>query len=147
MYQKILLAIDGSSTSNAALKEAIRFASDQGARLRLLHVLDFSPINWEIEGYIDVSALLDATRRTGERILDQATKQVENAGVAVESVLLECDGKRISTVISETAENWPADLIVIGTHGRRGFSHLLLGSVAEGVLRTATVPILLIRAA
>lgn len=147
MYQKILLAIDGSSTSNAALAEAIRFASDQGARLRLLHVLDFAPINWETEGYVDVSALLDAIRRTGEQILDQATKQVENAGVAVESVLLESEGKRIPTVISETAENWPADLIVIGTHGRRGFSHLLLGSVAEGVLRTATVPILLIRAA
>ena len=147
MYQKILLAIDGSSTSNAALQEAIRLASDQGARLRLVHVLDFAPIDWAIEGYVEISALLDATRRTGEQILDHATKQVENAGVAVESVLLESEGDRIPTVIIEAAKNWPADLIVIGTHGRRGFSHLLMGSVAEGVLRTATVPILLIRAA
>ena len=53
--------------------------------------------------------------------------------------------RRIATAIVEEAAAWGADLIVIGTHGRRGFEHLVLGSVAEGVVRRATVPVLLIR--
>lgn len=145
MYQKILLAIDGSITSSKALEEATQFALDQGARLRLVHVLDVVPINWGIEYQIDMTALLEATRNTAEQILERATKQIQNAGVPVEAALLDSEGRRISTVISEAAKNWPADLIIIGTHGRRGFDHMLMGSVAEGVLRTATVPILLVR--
>lgn len=146
MYQRILLAVDGSSTSNAALEEGIRFARDQGAKLRLVHVLDFAPIGWAAEGYVDLSILQDAIRRNGQQILDQAAKLAGKSGVTVEVELLESYGKRIPTVIIEATRNWPADLIVIGTHGWRGFDHLLLGSVAEAVMRTAPVPVLLIRA-
>jgi nucleotide-binding universal stress UspA family protein len=147
MYQRVLLAVDGSSTSNAALEEGIRFARDQGARLRLVHVLDLAPLSWGTEEYFDISVIQDAIRRAGEQILDQAAKRAENVEMAVETALLESYGERIPNMIIEAARNWPADLIVIGTHGRRGFDHLLMGSVAEGVLRTAPVPVLLIRAA
>jgi nucleotide-binding universal stress UspA family protein len=146
MYQRILLAVDGSSTSNAALEEGIRFSRDQGAKLRLVHVLDFAPIGSAAEGYVDLSALQDVIRRNGQQILDKAAKLAERSGVTVEVELLESYGKRIPTVIIEATRNWPADLIVIGTHGWRGFDHLLLGSVAEAVMRTAPVPVLLIRA-
>jgi len=69
------------------------------------------------------------------------------AGVAVETRLIEIDtlGHRIPEVIVADAEAWPADLIVICTHGRSGLSRMFLGSVAEGVVRVATKPVLLIR--
>ena len=146
MYQRILLAVDGSSTSKSALEEGIKFAKDQDAKLRLVHVLDFAPIGWAAEGYVDLSALQDAIRRNGQQILDHAAKLAEKSGVTVEMELLESYGKRISTIIIEATKKWSADLIVIGTHGWRGFDHLLLGSVAEAVMRTAPVPVLLIRA-
>ncbi len=147
MYQRILLAVDGSSTSDAALEEGIKLAKDQGARLRLVHVLDFSPLAWGTEGYIDLTVIEDAIRRTGEQILAKASQRAAEQKVEVESELLECFGERVPHRISEEAEHWGADLIVIGTHGRRGFDHLLLGSVAEGVSRRASVPVLLVRAA
>ncbi|KTD42196.1 universal stress protein [Legionella parisiensis] len=53
--------------------------------------------------------------------------------------------EKVPEKIIEAAKNWPADLIVVGTHGRRGYQHLLLGSVAEGVIRNAPMPVLLIR--
>ena len=70
-----------------------------------------------------------------------------SAGVAVETTLITIDTlkKRIPEVIAEDAETWPADLIVIGTHGRRGLARLFLGSVAEGVARVASKPVLLVR--
>ena len=103
--------------------------------------------NWlGSRGYVDLSAIQDIIRRTGQQILDQAAKLAENSGLMVEMELLESYGKRIPTMIIEATRNWPADLIVIGTHGWRGFDHLLLGSVAEAVMRTAPVPVLLIRA-
>ncbi len=72
---------------------------------------------------------------------------VRQAGVGVQKRLLQADGERIANVIVEEARRWPADLIVIGTHGRSGFSRILFGSVAEGVVHTADVPVLLIRGA
>lgn len=59
--------------------------------------------------------------------------------------MLEANGERIARVIDNEALAWGADLIVIGTHGRTGFNHLLFGSVAEGVVRGASVPVLLVR--
>ena len=68
------------------------------------------------------------------------------SGATVETALLEASGERIASVIEGEARHWQADLIVIGTHGRSGLSRLLLGSVAEGVARSAPVPVLLVRA-
>lgn len=146
MYQRIMVAVDGSGPSSEALEEGIKFARDQGAQLRLVHVLDFASSNWAAEGYVDLSLLQQAIRNTGTQILAQAARHAEDAGVAVETALLEGYGERIPKMIAEAAREWPADLIVVGTHGRHGFDHLLLGSVAEGVVRTASVPVLLIRA-
>ena len=93
------------------------------------------------------SEIWDAMTKGGQAILHKAGTVANAAGIAVESGLIEIDtlGHRIPEMIAADADAWPADLIVIGTHGRRGLSHLLLGSVAEGVMRVATKPVLLIR--
>jgi nucleotide-binding universal stress UspA family protein len=85
--------------------------------------------------------------KTGQDILDKAGAVAREAGVSAETALIKIDtlGQRIPQMIAADAEAWPADLIVIGTHGRRGLSHLFLGSVAEGVARVASKPVLLFR--
>ena len=76
-----------------------------------------------------------------------AQKKMDSAGIQSETKLIKTTqtNQRISEVIAKEAQKWPADLIVVGTHGRRGFSHFLLGSVAESIVRVATKPVLLIR--
>ena len=145
MYQRILVPVDGSATSERALQEAIKLAAGK-AQLRLVHVIEeIYPLDIEGYAYIDQIALQEAVRHTGERVLGQAAEKAQRSGVAAETVLLEAGGGRVADVIEGEARNWPADLIVIGTHGRTGLSRLLLGSVAEGVARGASVPVLLVR--
>ena len=146
MYQRILVPIDGSATSERALQEAVKLASGK-ARIRLVYVTE-EAYSLDAEGYafIDYAALQEAVRRTGERALAQAAEKVRKSGMTAETALLEAAGERIANVVDGEARRWPADLIVIGTHGRSGLSRLLLGSVAEGVVRGASVPVLLVRA-
>lgn len=146
IYQRILVPIDGSATSERALEEAIRLAEGR-SRLRLVYVLEeVFPLDTEGYAFIDYSSLQEAVRLTGERALAQAAEKVRQSGAAVETTLLDMKGERIASVIADESRQWPADLIVIGTHGRSGLSRLLMGSVAEGVVRSASVPVLLVRA-
>ena len=145
MYQRILVPVDGSATSLRALQEAIKMAGST-ARLRLVYVIeDIYPLDAESYTYIDYTALREALRHTGERVLVQAAEKARPTGALAETALLDGGGERVADVIGSDARNWPADLIVIGTHGRSGLSRLLLGSVAEGVVRSAPAPVLLIR--
>lgn len=144
MYQRILVAIDGSPTSELALQEALKFAQQQNARLELVHVLE-DIWYFNDDSMLNYAELLKSMRSNGKRILAQAQTLAQQAEVTTEIKLLEAGGKRIANVIVEEAECWSAELIIIGTHGRSGFSRLLLGSIAEGVVRTAHTPILLIR--
>jgi nucleotide-binding universal stress UspA family protein len=141
MFKKILVPIDGSSTSNAALQQALSFAKEQGAEVRLFHVYD-ALVQTSSEGPIDLTA---AVRREGEHIIAEAARKANQAGIQATTALAEAGGRRIATVIADEAKNWGADLIAMGTHGRRGFEHLFIGSVAEGVARRAAAPVLLIR--
>lgn len=145
-YRRILVPIDGSATSGHALQEAIRLADAQ-TRLRLVYVLEeVFPLDTEGYAFIDYPTLQEAVKLTGERALAQAGEEVRLADMTPETALLEAKGERIAKVIEDEAQRWEADLIVIGTHGRSGLSRLLLGSVAEGVARSAAVPVLLVRA-
>lgn len=144
MYQKILVPVDGSTTSNCALQEAIKLAQQHHAQLELVHVFE-DILYWVDESYVNYAELQETVRESSEKILTEAQALVQQAGLTPETKLLEAKGQRIANVIVTEAERWQADLIVIGTHGRSGFSRLLLGSVAEGVVRTATMPVLLIR--
>ncbi|MEQ1600595.1 MAG: universal stress protein [Methylophilaceae bacterium] len=146
MYQRILVPIDGSATAERALQEAIKLAAGK-ASLRLVYVLDATLV-FNVESYdiINYAALMQAVRQTGENALARAAEIVRQANMTAETALLESAGTRVATAIDREAKDWSADLIVIGTHGRSGINRLLLGSVAEGVVREASVPVLLIRA-
>jgi nucleotide-binding universal stress UspA family protein len=144
VYRHILVPVDGSSTSERALREALRLARQQTAELELVYVME-DVLFLENEAYINYEEVRKSARSEGEKTLARAQAVVQQAGVKAEKKLLEAQGERIATVIIEEARRWPADLIVIGTHGRSGFSRILFGSVAEGVVRTAHIPVLLVR--
>lgn len=141
MYKKILVPTDGSEPSNAALQEALILAKAFDSAVRIAYV--WEPMSYILmEGPVDLSA---AMRRGGERILEGAAAKARDAGFSVETTLVEAADRRIPAAIVEEAVRSQSDLIVMGTHGRHGFEHLVLGSVAEGVVRRATVPVLLLR--
>jgi len=147
MYKRIVVGVDDSATANRALWEAIRLAQEQRAQLRLVHV-----ITWPIippHGGCPVAeealSTYTAFQRAGQALLEQAASQAQEAGLAPETCVVESGGHSTSQALVEAAKRWSADLIVLGTHGRRGLHHLVLGSVAEGVVRLAPVPVLLVR--
>lgn len=146
MYKKILVAVDGSETSDRALQEAIRLSRELKSGLWILVVVEPIVLTGEAE-YINYNEIHKAVVGYGRDVLKKAADAAHQAGVEAESALIESKGfgERVADVIAHEADAWPADLIVIGTHGRRGFNHLLMGSVAEGVVRVATKPVLLIR--
>lgn len=146
MYQRILVPIDGSPTSDRGLLEAIAIARLTGGTIRLVHVLDELIFTTGFEtGATYMNTVLPALRQKAEHILQTGKDRVAAAGVAVETLVVECFARRTSDVIVEQTAEWRADLIVLGTHGRRGINRAMLGSDAEQVLRMATVPVLLVR--
>jgi len=144
MYQRILVPIDGSETSDKALQEALKLIDVLPAHLLLVHVVEDMQF-LDSEGYVNYAELREVTRQIGERALAKAKEIAQQSDITVETSLLDANGERIASVINAEAQRWEADLLVIGTHGRSGFSHLLFGSVAEGVVRGATIPVLLVR--
>ena len=146
MYKHILVAVDGSSTSDLAIQEAVKLAKAQRARLRLVHVVDEVVTDSYLE-FEPPEDLFESIRKRGQAVLDKAMVLVRPSGVEAETRLLELDKLmlHIADLIAAEADAWPADLIVIGSHGRRGVRRMFLGSVAEGVARIASKPVLLIR--
>jgi nucleotide-binding universal stress UspA family protein len=147
MYQRVLVPVDGSPTSRRGLDEAVRLAKLTGGQLRLLHVVDeLSVALGGVDGIGATSTdLFTLLRESGQRILAEAKATVDAVGLPVETVLDDTLGGRVSDRVVAQAQQWPADLIVIGTHGRRGIGRLLMGSDAEQVLRLAPIPVLLVR--
>lgn len=145
MYTRILVAIDGSPNSANALKHAADLAKGLSASLRVLHVVDIGLLPFEPELSIDFDALFAARHAAAEKILADARDSVQAPGLEVDARLLDTatPTQHIAAAIAEAAASWPADLVVLGTHGRRGIDRLL-GSVAEGVARRSTVPVLLV---
>ena len=149
MFKAILVALDGSPTSTAGLKHAVQLASDQKARLIGLHVVDDSATTINFEGgyvpaaYID--NLQESLRENGSVILAKAKAVAKAAGVELTTLLVDSHGSTIADSIIAAARKAKADIVVIGTHGRRGLSRLFMGSDAESVLRQARVPVLLVR--
>ena len=146
MYQRILVPIDHSDTSTAALKEAKRLAGEQRAIVRLVHVIDLAQFAWSANEFLDVPQLQESLRSGGQSLLDSRAEELRADGLTVEVDLLEIWGGQIARTLVEEGEKWQAELLVMGTHGYGGLTHLLLGSVAEGVLRLTKTPVLLVRA-
>jgi nucleotide-binding universal stress UspA family protein len=147
MFKRILVAVDGSSTSDQALQEAIKLAKELQAQLRIVHAVDLRDIYLSAD-FVDPLELSNVVTKSGQEVLRKAQAVAESTGITVETRLLKIEamGQRIPEMIAADAQAWPADLIVICTHGRSGLSRLLMGSVAEGVVRVATKPVLLVRA-
>lgn len=146
-YKHILLAIDGSDASQPALQEAIRLTDDQKAKLKVIFVVDESFVYHGGPGY-DYLSYLAACREEGLSILNRAAEYItQQSSIQFETGLVELEPfqGRIADAILEEASDWQADMLILGTHGRRGFSHILMGSVAESIIRIATIPVLLVR--
>lgn len=147
MYQRILVPIDGSPTAARGLAEAIKLGRLTGAQLRLIHVVDeLSFALSASQGMTLTGDMLGMLREAGAEILAQGAASVKAAGLAVDTTLKDSFAGRVSDLVVEEAGVWPADLIVLGTHGRRGVGRLFMGSDAETIVRSATVPVLLVRA-
>jgi nucleotide-binding universal stress UspA family protein len=145
MYERILVPVDGSATSNLGLAEACKLAKLTGARLLLLHAVDLAGVMIAPEAAALSASLFDSMRDAGEDVIAKAKVTAQRADVAAETLLLDTTSGRISDLVVEHAKKWRADLIVIGTHGRRGVGRLVLGSDAEQIVRMSPVPVLLVR--
>lgn len=147
MYQRILVPIDGSATSSRGLDEAIKLARLTGAELRLVHVVDELLFATGFETYAAyANDVVPYMRQAGGKILQDGKDRVEKAGLKVDTLLFEGVATRLAEVVRDQVGTWSADLVVIGSHGRRGIGRALMGSDAEQVVRTAPVPVLVVRA-
>jgi nucleotide-binding universal stress UspA family protein len=146
MYKRILVPIDGSDTAARGLAEAISLARDLKATLRLLNLTSDFVLMVEMSNVIDYEGFREGLNQFGRRLLAQASEQAKAQGVAAETSLHDLRGGRVADAIVEEARQSRCDLIVIGTHGRRGVARAMLGSDAENVVRSSPVPVLLVRA-
>ncbi len=147
IYKNILVAVDDSNTSKLAINEAKRFAkASNEVFLRFLHIGN--------EFFIDYDGKAIYPKETQEEFKDAQLALLQNIVIDMrdshisrfETRLIEASTQaRIAEQIVQEAKSWPADLLILGTHGRQGFHHFMLGSVAEGVVRISPIPVLLIR--
>lgn len=144
-YRRLLVPLDDSPTAQRGLDEAISLARDLRSTIVLLHVTELVPMVPEVASAEAWDAIREGLRAAGRQVLDAAATRVRAAGVACETALGDADARRPADAIVDEATAKGCDLIVMGTHGRRGLGRALLGSDAELVLRQSPVPVLLVR--
>ncbi|MFC4541321.1 universal stress protein [Halosolutus amylolyticus] len=138
MYEFLLVPVDGSESSIAALDHALDVAADHGATVQLLYVADTNkPSLVRYEGNV-----VDVLEEEGEEILSDARDRAKERGVPVVDDVVQ--GQPRSAIVDAAAEG-PVDLVVMGTHGHRGLKEYVLGSVAEGVVNESEPPVLAVR--
>jgi len=145
LYKRILVPIDGSEPAERGLVEAIRLAARLDARLHVLHVVDANPAVVDAARASDREKLLVSMRAVGTELLGRAQLLASAAGVAADPAMRETTSQRVADLVIDEARLAGCDLIVMGTHGRRGISRLAMGSDAEAVVRESAVPVLLVR--
>lgn len=146
MYQRILVPIDGSATSARGLEEALSLAHTCRASVVLLHVLEYSPVMLEMATSTTWELVDRDLRAQARDLIDAARGQAKAQGVACEGHVVDAAAQRVCDVVVAQAKEHRCDLVVMGTHGRRGVAHALIGSDAERVIRLSPVPVLLVRA-
>jgi nucleotide-binding universal stress UspA family protein len=145
MFEKILVPIDGSETSKAGLAEAVKLAQIHTSQLRICHVVNEFILDYTYSPAVCATNLIESLQETGKKIVREAEAYAHEHDVKADSVMLESIGGPAFELILAQARDWHADLIVMGTHGRRGLRRQALGSDAENVVRGAHVPVLLVR--
>jgi nucleotide-binding universal stress UspA family protein len=138
---KVLLAIDDSKFAQAATRALIAQVKPSGTEVRVLHVMEPTTLGGEI--YVrDWQEVTQHLRQRAEALLAQTAETLRTAGFRVETVLEEGE---VKSVISDSAARWPADLIFMGSHGRKGLDRFLLGSVSEAIVRHARCSVQIVR--
>jgi nucleotide-binding universal stress UspA family protein len=145
-FKRILVPVDGSAPSRAGLERAIALAKSSRARLRLLHIVDASTATIGMEPAISLGDLFEILTEDGRKVLASGAALARKRGIKADTVLYELHLGRIAERIVAESAKWRADLIVMGTHGRRGIGRLVMGSDAESVLRESRVPVLMVKA-
>ncbi|SAL01735.1 universal stress protein [Caballeronia ptereochthonis] len=147
MFKRILVAIDGSRTSERAFAAALDLAVTHQAVMQPYYVVESGPMYIDVPGY-DPSSLHSSLVEQGAALAREAADAMKARGIAGEVVTVEATASDdVSTLIVAAADAFNADLLIMGTHGRKGFQRLILGSVAERCLRHANLPVLLIPSA
>ncbi|HEY1610177.1 MAG TPA: universal stress protein [Paraburkholderia sp.] len=147
MYTRILVAVDGSDTSRRAFEAALELAKAMGSTLQPYYVIENAPMYFDAPGY-DPSILRSQMIAQGNDLAAELNKAMTAQGVNGELTTGEASSiDDVPTLVLNAAHTLGADLIVMGTHGRRGFQRLILGSVAERCVRQSTLPVLLIPSA
>ena len=144
MYKRILVGFDDSEVAGRALAEALELAKESGATVRVVHAVDVMLLSTG-EVYMDLEAYRRERVAAGQEVLERAAAQAREVGVPVETALIEVEGTQFSNALIAEARRWDAELIVLGTHGRGALAHLLMGSVAERVIRHSPMPVLLVK--
>lgn len=140
-FERILVPTDGSPTSESALDKGVELARTMDATVTGLYVLDNSAYS-AFPGDLEWDQIKDMLAKESEHALDQVEQACEEHGIDCSVQVRE--GHPAEEIVQASEDH---DLIVMGTHGRSGLEHLLLGSVTEKVIRHATVPVLVMRKA
>jgi nucleotide-binding universal stress UspA family protein len=146
MYERIMVAIDGGGAARLALREALMIAQAMHAEVLAVFVVAHGPELVDVgapfvEGGGASAALLDAATKA----LDEAHELIAAKGVAGSARAIDSYGETIAHVLARVAGEFDAHLVVMGTHGRTGMKRLVLGSVAQSLLRESPVPVLLLK--
>ena len=147
MYKRILVPIDGSRASTQGLREALRLAKDQKAKLRIVHIVDEAALAQYPEAIDATGQILDTFISGGKKTLKNAMALAKRQGIDAECVLHEKLLGSLSDLILKEAKEWKSDIIVLGTHASTGIKHLLLGSNAEDIVRSSRIPVLIVHSA
>jgi nucleotide-binding universal stress UspA family protein len=146
MYKRILVAIDGSQAAKLALDEALKIAEAAQATVMAVfvaeHVAQMVGVG---TGLVEEQAAGTATTEAAMSTLEDVRALFEQRKVLGLTRTIDAYGEDVVTVLYRVARECEADLVAMGTHGRRGIGRLLLGSVAEAFLRRAEMPVLLVR--
>lgn len=143
-YQHILVPVDGSETSYAAIGQAATLAKAFNAKITAVQVLTLDPyIAAEYITAQETNELIERARQSIVKDLEDAKAKFSEFAIEVDTQVLE--GQSISSEIAKAAQKLSADLIVIGSHGRTGLKKLFLGSVAQSVVGDAKVPVLIVK--
>ncbi len=145
LYKQILCPVDGSSTSIRGMQEASSLAKLSGAKLRFFHVIDLHSTLIAYDDATSASYMIEALQKNAGEVLDQARKFAADQHLDASFGSYEAFTRRVSDAILDEAKSCNADLIVVGSHGRRGVKRLLLGSDAEAVARQAPCAVLIVR--
>ena len=139
MYQKIMVPVDESQASMRALMEACKMAQCSKACVCAIHILDYAQFAWGKDG------LQGGGDMPQDEVIKRTQAIIEQHQLTGETAVLNNSGEKIANIIVREAQERNCDLIIMGTHGLTGLMHLLMGSVAEGVLRQSKIPVMLIR--